>query len=197
MKKIILALFIIAIVIISVLIIADNNNQIPNGWFPAGSNPSEYEMSVDNSIFQKGNSCAYIKSKSTKENEFGTLMQTISAENYLGKRLQLSGYVKSEIVNGWSGIWMRIDGENNQQLGFDNMQGRSIKGTTDWNNYEIVLDIPSNSKTINFGVLLGGEGKVWFDNFELKEVNKNVPLTNLMKENKLPVKPINLDFEEK
>ena len=194
MKKIIAALFVIAI-LITVLIIADNNTKTPTGWFPAGSNPSEYEIGIDNSIFQNGQACAYIKSKSPKENQFGTLMQTISAEYYLGKRLMLSGYIKSEDVNGWSGMWMRIDGESNQQLGFDNMRDRAIKGTTDWKKYEIVLDIPENSTTINYGVLLGGDGEVWFDNFELKEVDKNVPVTNLLKESGLPSQPINLDFE--
>lgn len=194
MKKLIGVLFGTAIVITTFLI-ANSNNQIPNGWFSAGSNPSEYEMGIDNSIFQSGHSCAYIKSKSPKEKEFGTLMQTISAENYLEKRLQLSGYIKSENVKGWSGFWMRIDGYNNQQLGFDNMQGRVIKGTTEWKKYKIVLDVPSNSRSINYGLLLGGEGKVWFDNFKLEEVDKSVVLTNLRKENKLPSQPINLDFE--
>jgi len=195
MKKIISGLFVIAIVI-ATLLIAQNNNQIPKGWFAAGSNPSEYEMGIDKSTSENGHSCAYIKSKSPKGNEFGTLMQSINAENYLGKRLQLSGYVKSENVKGWSGMWMRIDGENNQQLGFDNMQDRAIKGTTDWKKYEIVLDVPSNSKSINYGVLLGGDGKVLFDDFQIKEVDKSIPVTNLIKENKLPSKPINLDFEE-
>lgn len=194
MKKIIAALFVIAI-LITILIITNNNNKIPNGWFPSGTNPSEYEMGIDNSIFQNGQACAFIKSKSPEENQFGTLKQTISAENYLGKRLQLSGYIKSEDVEGWSGMWMRIDGEGKQHLEFDNMYGRAIKGTTDWKKYELVLDIPSNSKTINYGVLLSGDGRVWFDNFELKEVDKNVPVTNLLKESGLPSQPINLDFE--
>lgn len=194
-KKIIGALFVIAIVVTTFLI-ANNNNQIPKGWFPAGSNPSGYEMSVDNSTFQNGHSSAYIKSKSPKENKFGTLMQTISAQNYLGKRLQLSGYIKSEDIEGWSGMWMRINGENRRILGFDNMLGRAIKGTTDWKKYEIVLDVPQNSKTINYGALLNGQGKVWFDNFQLEEVDKSVKVTNLMKGNKLPNKPINLDFEK-
>jgi hypothetical protein len=194
MKKIIAALFVVAS-LITVLIIANNNNKIPNGWFPAGSNPSEYEMGIDNSIFQNGQACAFIKSKSPKENQFGTLMQTISAANYLGKRLQLSGYIKSDDVKRWCGMWMRIDGESNQQLGFDNMRDRAIKGTTDWKKYDIVLDIPVNSLTINYGVLLNGDGEVWFDNFELKEVDKNVPVTNLKKESELPSQPINLDFE--
>lgn len=196
MKKSILAVSVI-IIIFATFIIANIGNQVPKGWFAAGSNPSEYEMGIDNSNFENGQSYAYIKSKAPKENEFGTLMQTISAENYSGKRLKLSGYVKSEIVDGWSGVWMRIDGENNQQLGFDNMRDRAIKGTTDWKEYEIILDIPTNSKTINYGVLLGGNGKVWFDNFKLVEVDKSVQVTNLIKENKFSSQPMNLDFEEK
>ncbi len=195
MKKLIGALFLIAIVT-TTFIIAGNSDDIPKGWFPSGSNNAEYEIGIDNSVFQNGNSCAYIKSKSPKENEFGNLMQTINAENYLGKRLQLSGYIKSDDVKGWSGMWMRIDGEDNKQLGFDNMQNRAITGTTAWNKYKIVLDIPSNSKAINYGVLLGGLGKVWFDNLIIEEVDTSVPVTNLRKERKLPVEPINMDFEE-
>ncbi len=195
MKKIIGALFVI-VLIAGFFLVAESNDEIPKGWYPAGSNPSEYEMGVDNSTFQNGHACAYIKSKSPKEKEFGTLMQTISAESFLGKRLRLSGYIKSKDVERWSGMWMRIDGESNQQLGFDNMFDRPIEGTTEWKNYEIVLDIPSSSSTINYGVLLNGEGEVWFDNFKLEEVDNSVPVTNLKKENKFPNKPINLDFEE-
>ena len=93
-------------------------------------------------------------------------------------------------------MWMRIDGANNQQLGFDNMRDRTIRGTTDWKKYEIVLDIPSNSKTINYGVLLSGQGKVWFDNMKLGEVDKSVAVTNTTTELKYPKEPVNLDFEE-
>ncbi len=195
MKNLVFSLTAILLVV-SIYLTAKNYNSIPKGWFPSGSNPSEYEMGIDNSIFQNGHSCAYIKSKNPKENEFGTLMQTIDAKNYLSKRLQLSGYVKSKDIKGWSGIWMRIDGKEKQQLGFDNMQDRAIKGTTDWKKYDIVLDVPANSKSINYGVLLSGQGEVWFDNFQLNEVEKNVNLTNMTKENKLPDKPINLNFEE-
>ena len=171
-------------------------SNIPKGWFPAGNNISEYEIGIDHAIFHKGKSSSLIKSKSPKKNNFGNLMQTISADNYLGKRLKFSGFIKTDKVSGWSGLWMRIDGDNKEQLGFDNMQNRAIKGTTDWKEYEIVLDIPTNSKAISFGILLGGEGKVWIDNIRFEEVDKSVPVTNLMKEKKLPSEPVNLDFEE-
>jgi len=54
-----------------------------------------------------------------------------------------------------AGFWLRIDGKENpkQQLGFDNMNNRPVKGTTDWKLYQIVLDVPENSGLINFGAL--------------------------------------------
>ena len=177
--------------------ILNAQSNIPNGWFAAGNNNSEYDIGIDNTTVQNGKSSIFIKSKSPEQNNFGNLMQTISAENYLGKRLKLSGFVKTEKVDGWSGLWMRIDGENNEQLGFDNMRNRSIKGTTEWKNCAIVLDIPENSKSINYGILLGGEGKVWIDNIKIEEVDRSVAVTNLSTVNKLPKYPINLDFEEK
>lgn len=180
----------------AILMFAGEDNKIPKGWFAAGSNPSEYEMGIDSTTFQNGQFSVYLKSKNPKSNEFGTLMQSISAENYLGKRIMLSGYIKSENIEGWGAIWMRIDGKDENQLGFDNMYNRAVKGTNDWKKYEIVLDVPSNSKSINYGILLGGFGKIWADNLNLKLVDESVPVTNLMRNNKLPAEPNNLDFEE-
>ncbi len=65
MKKIIGAV-IVVVFIFAIVIIANNNYKIPDGWYPAGSNPNEYEMGVDNTIFQSGQSCAY-KIKKPKE----------------------------------------------------------------------------------------------------------------------------------
>jgi hypothetical protein len=54
-------------------------------------------------------------------------MQVFRADDYRGKRLRLSGYVKAEKIDQWAGLWMRIDGEN-KTLGFDNMENRGIRG---------------------------------------------------------------------
>lgn len=197
MKKLFVAISIVVAAVVVIIIVAQNNPKVPIGWMVAGSKPAEYEMGIDKSVFQNGSSSAYLKSKEPKDNEFGTLMQIINSENYIGKRLRLTGYIKSEDVKVWSGMWMRIDGESNQQLGFDNMQDRAIKGTNDWKKYEIVLDIPAGSKDIAYGVLLGGKGKVWFDNMKIEEVDKTVQVTNMLKESQYPKKPVNMDFEEK
>jgi hypothetical protein len=191
---VVLSIAVLSVIII--VLIAQNNPKVPKGWIASGSKPAEYEMGTDKSVFQNGSSSAYLKSKEPKDNEFGTLMQIINSENYIGKRLRLTGYIKSENVKSWSGMWMRIDGEANQQLGFDNMQNRAINGTNDWKKYEIVLDIPAGSKDIAYGVLLSGKGKVWFDNMKIEEVDKTVQVTNMIKVPDYPKQPINLDFEE-
>ena len=61
------------------------------------------------------------------------MMQEFAAINYRGKKVALSAYVKSEDVTGWSGLWMRVDGQDDKVLAFDNMQNRRITGTTGWN----------------------------------------------------------------
>ena len=62
-------------------------------------------------------------------------------------------FVKSdEEVKGWAGLWMRVDGKEKTGIAFDNMANRSIKGTTDWKTYEVVLDVPDDAEEIFFEV---------------------------------------------
>ena len=62
--------------------------------------------------------------------------------------------MKSERVQNFSGVWMRVDNQVGDVLQFDNMSNRAIVGTLDWNYYSIVLDIPKESASISFGILL-------------------------------------------
>ena len=61
----------------------------------------------------------------------------------------------------------------------DGEKDRSIKGTTDWTEYEIVLDVPLNATKLAYGVLLVGTGQVWFDNIKFEVVDNSVPTTNI------------------
>ena len=123
--------------------------DLPPGWFKAGSHPAEYEMGLDTSIRHEGKASAFVKATAPELHGFGTLMQTASPGDYRGKRVRFSGYVKSENVkSGWAGLWLRIDGPKQEMLGFDNMEPRAIKGTTDWTRYEIVLDVPDTAAAL-------------------------------------------------
>jgi len=173
--------------------------NVPTGWFNAGSKPQSYEMGIDKGAGQNSKNAATIQSKDTKIDGFGTLMQQCNPDKYLGKRVRMTGFVKSENVATWAGLWLRVDQAGSQQpLSFDNMESRSIKGTTGWKKYEIVLDVPANASLMAYGALLAGTGKIWFDNIAFEIVDKSVQTTD-SKNDKNPATlsgPSNLDFEK-
>jgi len=174
---------------------ADDTGGLPEGWFAAGKSPRDYDMGVDRTVFRTGSSSGYVKSKSTPQG-FGTLMQMCAADDYRGKRVRMTADIKAEAVESWAGMWMRVDGAGGTMLSFDNMQGRPIKGSVDWQRYEIVLDVPKKSVHLAFGVLLDGRGQVWIDNLAFEEVQKDVATTEGQKAlPKYPSAPTSLDFE--
>ena len=112
----------------------------------------------------------------------------------------MTGYVRSENVKGWAGLWFRVDQLGSKQFAaFDNMQTRGIKGTTDWTKYEIVLDVPTNASTLNFGALLSGTGQIWFDDITFEIVDDSIKTTgwsNTSGSNTILTEPVNLNFEK-
>ncbi len=107
--------------------------------------------------------------------------------------MRFSAVVKSKGVTDWSGLWMRIDDDDDKLLEFDNMGDRPIKGDTDWQRYQVVLDLPLKSISIHFGILLSGKGQVWLSDVCFEEA-PNEPTTS--KKKVLPDEPANLDFSE-
>lgn len=152
---------------------------LAKGWFAAGAAPDDYEMGSDGG----GGYSGYIKSRGQPRG-FGTLMTMTEADPYRNKRLRMTGYAKSASVHDWGGFWMRIDGPNQELLGFDNMHDRPITGTTEWTKNQIVLDVPVESSRIAYGVLLGGDGQVWIDDIKFDVVGKEVPTTGTAREEK-------------
>jgi hypothetical protein len=91
--------------------------------------------------------------------------------------VRITGYVRSAEVASWAGLWLRVDGPDHKLLAFDNMQDRAVKGTTDWKQYEIVLDVADTAQGLAFGVLLAGTGQVWLNDMKFETVGTEVPTT--------------------
>ena len=107
-------------------------------------------------------------------------MQQFNAARYLGKRIRLSANLKSDGVKEWGGLWMRVD-DGRDSLAFDNMhkgpKDRSIKGTTDWQTYSVVLDVPERATDIYIGFLLSGSGTLWANAIKFEIVGSDVLVT--------------------
>ena len=126
-------------------------------------------------------------------------MQTTSAEAYHDKRVKLTGWVKTEDASDGGHLWLRIDGQKpGEMLGFDNMNSRAPKGTTDWQKFSTVLDVAKEASTINYGFFVKGTGKVWVNGLTIQPVGSDVPTTNMdLSPRNLPKTPVNLGFSPK
>jgi len=174
-------------------LVSEQKPKFPADWGGGSKYRSDYAIGADRRIYHTGRTSGYVRSKTSKPRGFATLVQTFDPGEYCGKRLQMAAYLKAEKVKNWAGLWMRVDGPYNKVLSFDNMHSRPIKGTCDWTRHAVVLDVPDESISISFGVLLHGQGKVWVDDFEFAPVTAEVPTTG---ESCRLREPRNLGFEE-
>lgn len=145
-----------------------NEEGVPTGWDNFGN--SNYIISLDSTYMKSGKYAASIEFKEGSPG-FKAWGFTIP-DNYDGKKITLSGYIKTEnVTDGYAGLWMRID----PKIAFDNMSNRGITGTTDWTKYEVTLDMnPEKTKQIVIGGLLVGKGKIWIDDLKVTIDGKNI-----------------------
>ena len=185
--------------------VALKNEQLPYGWLRIGDN---YKVGVDHEIRHRGNVSGHIRyvggatrriinSLSSQDNEadFGVLVQRFKADDYRGKTIRMSAYVRTHEADE-AGLWMRIDGVR-PRIRFDNMAGRPIRGTTAWQRHEITFDVPQESVMIFFGALLVGTGEMWVDTFEF-EIVAGEPLREAANfaGKDISMRPMDLDFEQ-
>jgi hypothetical protein len=152
---------------------------LSQGWDQPGAQPHSggegYEVIADREVAHGGKSSGRIRFVNERTHTFGTLTQVVAADAWRGKRLRLSGWVRTAgITSGFGGLWLRVDPE----LGFDNMRDRGVQGTTSWSRYEVILDVPQEATQIAFGALLSGNGSLWVDDLSLEAVGKEVPRTD-------------------
>lgn len=179
---------------------------LPAGWFKTGDHPENYEMVIDTAVRHGGKASAHVRFTGNKAEGFGTLGQVFRADEYRGKRLRMSAWMKTEGVDA-AHLWLRLDAERTT-VGFDNMDNRVVKGTTEWRKYDLTLDVPAETVNVAFGVFVVGRGEAWVDDFRFEAVGTDVAATDLltpeMRRQERPYKataagnparPSNLDFE--
>jgi len=183
MKKLFITLSAIIFILSPLPLLA--NGDLIDKMFKGGNYRVGYSTGFDTQITLKGAKSAFIESNKANlsTQKFGTLMNAADVNKYRGKRIQFTVYIKTKDVTGKAGAWFRIDGHKGRSgkgkiLAFDNMHNRSIKGTTEWSEYSLVLDVPKRAMKMAFGVLLVGSGKVWFNELNFHIVSQDTPVTD-------------------
>ncbi len=95
-----------------------------------------------------------------------------------GKRIRLTGWLKTSDLKGWGSAFMIILGLDGTLLKVDSMGDRFIYGATDWQQVEFVTDVPKQPCIIYFGPDLYGPGELWGDDFQIDLAPADEPVTD-------------------
>jgi hypothetical protein len=140
---------------------APPDGGVPGGW--GGGPPGT--IFADDKVVHGGRWSARIERRSDNPSDFSTITKIIPMD-FSGSTVELRGFLCTEDVSEFVGLWMREDGDTTS-LAFDNMEARQLKGTTAWKEYSIKLHVVPEAKRLFFGVLAAGTGKEWADDLQL------------------------------
>jgi hypothetical protein len=165
-----------ALAAFSLLALADTPARLPAPWILAGKTPQNYSTGIDPADVDGVHNAKFLRHEKGDGSGWATLMQQISAENYVGKRVRFSARVKTQDISNWAGLWLRVDLPGKPGAAFYNSADKPIKGSTGWQQRSVVLDVPADARVVAFGVIGSGTGEVWLDALALEVVGGDVPV---------------------
>jgi RNA polymerase sigma factor (sigma-70 family) len=136
------------------------------------------ECEIDPGTTYQGHVVLTIKMKEDFVKSKGGLRQEFLANDYRGKRIRFSGFLKTQDFGEefrHLGLWLTIEGLN-ETLYTANTQEQPVSRTQDWTRQELEVYVPDESITIEFGLFIGiaGHGQAWLSDVQFETVQKNV-----------------------
>lgn len=163
---------------------ANAKPKLQNGTFAAGlagwetsrnGGDGKYTADTDPNGFGAGFASAYLAADDAGDQDWNSLGSAVSAADYLGKRVQITAWMKTDNVSRHAYFWMRVDTPEVNY--FARAPKPALVGSTDWQQQSVVLDIPPDAQGIALGEVLAGNGKASLANVHLSVVGGNVPTT--------------------
>jgi hypothetical protein len=180
-----------------ILLASNTEPQLPAGWARQGSVEADRACTagVETSVLERGKRLLTIECTRGLDGYLG-VTQTIAADDYRGKRVRFAARVKTDKVRGWSGLTLRVVTADQRVLGYDDMSTRPLRGTLDWREVAVVMDVDANAASITFGLRLNdGTGQVWMDGLRFEEVAPDDPALSIRLKPVLPSRPQNLELQ--
>lgn len=157
---------------------AAQDDPVPAGWQAIGTGTYRVGADVARRPGGTGWHSATLTATAELPLETGMVLQSIRADEYRGRRIRLTGYVRTDAVAGSAGLFARVDGREVTQAS-DYMLNRGLSGTQAWRRQSIVLDVPRDAVGITLGFHLTGPGRIWVDDMRLETVGRDVPVTGV------------------
>jgi Peptidase family S41 len=147
---------------------AVGSDNVPTGW--SGNPPGT--VVADNKVVHSGRWAVRLDRRQAAAGSFSALTTAIPMD-FGGNTVELRGWIKTENVAGFAGLWLREDAHGNA-VEFSNMQQQNLHGTHDWQSFTVRLPLNDGGDRLVFGALLSGTGVVWVDDLELRVDGKPV-----------------------
>lgn len=147
-------------------------------------------------VSHEGKPCLGLALEREGEASFASLVQTIDALDYRGRRVRFAAWTRCTPGSHSPTLGLGADGSD--------LTGRTARNyalvATEWRRIEVTLDIPEENSVIWFGLMLSGPGRVWMSGATFEVVDETSPVdTSYLSEYKasfLADSPRNLDFSE-
>lgn len=150
----------------------------PGGRFMIGVDPgTRRNPDSEPAIHIKGPIAANDANQNSDNSSYA-VYQVTNGSPLLGRHIHITGWLKTSNAGGWASGFLVITAKDKGSLVNDTMNDRPILGTTDWQQIELVTDVPQEPCVIYFGPDLYGPGELWGDDFQLDLAPRNEPITD-------------------
>jgi len=169
---------------------------LPQGWSrmsgdggPEGL-PGTCEIGVDSGKSTPDRQVYSVRCTNDGVPSFGGARNTVRTASFRSKRVRVSAWLMASGIQGVSspqyagvagegGMWLGVGSPRNGMRS-DRMQGRAIKGSTDWEYRDFVVDVPDDNNQMFIGYWMQGKGQLWVRDFKIEEVSTTVPVNFLV-----------------
>jgi len=135
---------------------------LPDGWRgdPAGT------VAVDDRVSHDGRRTVRLARAVTTPGESSGLTR-IDPLDVAGSTIELGGFLRTQDVHGFVGLWLREDSDRPDTLAFNNMAKRALAGTNGWVEDSVTIPVHADATKLAWGALLVGDGTAWVADLQL------------------------------
>ena len=121
---------------------------VPKYWLLRGTSPQSYDISADRQEVHNGEVSVRIKAhdKNISPTLNGSVMQNVVAQSLLGRRLEVSAFLRAEDVRERTvALWFTALDPGNLLLASDSSRAQYPKITDQWLRVRFVIDVPRSA----------------------------------------------------
>ena len=148
--------------------------QMPAGWVQWGPDSAHHTIRLDRQTMASGAaSLTIVGDSSGPADGWLGARQFVAASAFAGHRVRILAKLKTRDATD-AVLYGKVEGfagDTVVRWFYDAMNDRDRKGTTDWAEESIVLDVPREATRFVFGSLLNGSGQMWVDDFSISLVD--------------------------